>query len=133
MIKPGQIDLRAYRNVLFRFTFEYRGLDMTGAAIFFQVRQYRDAPGAALIDLEIAAPDTDGISIAVDTVDGLPVSTVTVFISRATLDAVLPFPGSGAKAGDDVRLVHDLVYDGPGLDRCRLFQGAFILEPGVVT
>jgi len=132
MILPGKLDLTALRWVPFSYDLDFPGYDFTGAIFAMHVRQYRDAPGAPLLSLlGGAAPLQDGISVPeVAVVNGITTSTVRIYIKQETLWAILPFPASGLKAGDDVRLVYDLQVAGGGLPKSRIIEGAFIIHPG---
>ena len=110
--------------------FAIRGLDMAAATFAMHVRQYRDAAGSPLISLTGQAAGTEGVSCVYATENAYSTSLITIQINEATIEAVLPFPGSGVKAGASVELVYDLQITGGGLPKTRWFQGAFTIEPG---
>jgi hypothetical protein len=130
---PGTWPLTVYRNAPFVETIaEFEAIDFTGATFAMQVRDYRDAEGAALIDLAGATAGTQGISCAVTTDgDGVPTSFVTVQIDKATIDATRPWPANGQKANTDVKLFYDLKITGGGYPETRWLQGLFTIEAGV--
>jgi len=131
MIHPGTRDLVAQRFTPFIHAIDFIGYDFTGATFKMEVRQYRDQAGAALISLIGASAGSEGISVSVATDDdGIPTSTVTIQIDEATLEAVLPYPDSGVKAGSDVALVWDIHITPSGGTKTRWLQGAFILAAG---
>lgn len=128
--EPGSVDLRVNRWVPFDDTIGIEGIDLDGATLLMQVRAYRDAPGAALIDLTNATPPAQGLSVSVETVEGMPTSTIRIMISEATIEALLPFPGNGVEPGADVVLAWDMLISDTGLTKARWFEGAFIIVPG---
>lgn len=125
---PVTLDLVAYRWAPFIETpFGFEGFDFSAATIEMQVRLYKDADGAPLIDLAEAAPGTEGVSCALVTVDDVTTSLLTVQIDEATVNA-MPF---GGEPGSDAPLRYDLKITGGGLPKTRWFQGKFTIAAGV--
>jgi len=131
MITPGSLTLRAYRWQPYVETLDFVGYDFTGATMAMQLRLYPDATGSSLLSLVNASSALQGLSVAVVTTGGVPTSTVQIRIDETTLEALLPWPASGLKPGEDLTLYHDLVITGGGLPKTRWLQGPFILTPGV--
>lgn len=133
-MRPGSLDLDAYRWAPFDETIEFVAFDFTGATLAMQVRLYRDAEGDPLIGLGGAEPPEEGLSVAVATVEGVTVSTIRILIDEATIEALLPFPENGLPAGidqpPDVELAYDIVITGGGLPKTRWLQGKFTIHAG---
>lgn len=127
MITPGRLGLTAQRWTPFVYQIDFEGLDFTGATMAMQVRLYRDAPGDPLIDLANAISTAEGLSVAVVTVEGQPISTVQIRINETTLEALLLNAG---KAGEDVTLVYDLHITATGFPKARWIEGDFIIRAG---
>lgn len=128
---PGVRDLTAYRWTPFLNVTEVRGENLTGATFKLQVRLYRDAPGDALINLHNASAGSEGISVSFATVDGLPVSTITVQIDETTIEALLPFPTGGQAPDGVLELRYDLHITPSGGTKARWLEGKFTIAPGV--
>jgi hypothetical protein len=126
MIMPGNLDLTLLRWQPFKYAIDFVGYDFTGATFKAEFRQYRDAPDPALISLANTSSPTQGISVTVATVDGLPVSTVEIRIDEATIEG-LTFPNP---RGPDLPLVWDLVITGGGLPKTRWIEGNAIVHGG---
>lgn len=134
MIKPGTLDLIAYRNTPFKRTVDFVGYDFTGdTSAKMEVRITRAAAGAALISLTIQTPGTQGLSWAVATVDGVVTSTLTIDITEASIDACLPASSNGQKIGTDVVLQHDFISAGAGVGKVRWHQGSFTIAEGATV
>jgi hypothetical protein len=133
MVAPttaGVLDLRVQRWQPFDDTIDIEGVDMTGVTLSMQVRAYRDAPGAALLDLGTVSPTGQGLSVSVATVDGAPVSTIRILINETTIEGLLPFPANGVEPGADVTLQYAIIISGIGFRKARWFEGAFTIIPG---
>lgn len=130
---PGTVPITVYRNTPFADSVRFVGLDFTGATFAMQVRLQKAAEGDPLIDLAGATAGSEGLSVIVAEEDGVDVSTVTIQIDEATIDACLPWPANGQKAGTDVELFYDLVITGGGLPKTRWIEGAFIIREGVTV
>lgn len=128
-MSAAQGDLRVQRWVPARVEIPCEGFDFTGQAMTMQVRAYRDAPGEALVSLSTTASPSEGLSVSVATVDGLPVSTIAIRINETTIEGVLPYPQSGVSAGADVVLAY-AIHVGSGAGKFRLLEGSFTIEPG---
>lgn len=130
----ANLPLVAERWTPFLDTLECVGLDLTDGTFAMQVRLYRDAPGDPLLSLTNQTTGTQGLSVAVETVDGEPVSVITIQIDEATLEALLPFTvTSGApnrKAGTDLALVYDLHVTATGFPKQRFVEGSFTIKAG---
>ncbi|WP_010186025.1 hypothetical protein, partial [Sphingomonas sp. PAMC 26605] len=106
-------------------TVRFVGLDLRAAAMRLQVRLKPDTPGAPLVDLNIAAADVEGLSLAEFSIaDGVPTSTVQIRIAEATMkdDAKVPYIG---ELGDAAPLAYDLIATIGG-DKRRLIFGEFV-------
>jgi hypothetical protein len=131
---PGTLNLVAYRNVPFIKTIRFVGYDFTGdTSAKMQVRLYRGATGDPLISLEVETAGTEGLSWVVTDEDGVDVSTLTIQIDEATVDACLPWPGNGQASGTDVAVVHDIIIDGGGVPKNRWYQGSFTIREGATV
>lgn len=129
MITPGIVNLRAYRNTSFIKTITVPSYDFSSATFAAHVRLYKDAAGAALITLANATVGLQGFSCTY----AATTSTIIMRVNEATIDALLPFPGNGVKQGADVVLYWDMHVTGGGLEKTRLIQGTFTIEPGVTV
>lgn len=128
-MSAAQGDLRVQRWSPKRFQIPCEGFDFEGQALTMQVRAYRDAPGAAVIDLATTAAPAEGLSVSTDRSGTLPVSTLDIRINETTIEGALPFPASGVEAGADVVLAY-AIHVGAGAAKFRFLEGAFIIEPG---
>lgn len=128
---PGTLNFDILRNQPFLDTIRFRGYDFTGATMAMQFRQYRAAEGSPLISLVNATAGSQGLSVVVTTEDGVTISTVTIQIDEATVDAVLPWPANGQKFNTDVTTYHDLKITGGGLTKQRWVQGIAMIREGV--
>lgn len=126
---PGTLDLRVQRWTPFTYAIAFP-FDFTGATMAMHVRSYRDAPGSPLINLQNATAPAQGLSVSVATVGGVTTSTVQIRIDETTIEALLPFPASGVRAGEDVPLVWDIHITGGGFAKSRWIEGAFIIKSG---
>lgn len=138
MITPGTYALPAYRYADGPYTFLFRGLDLTGCDLLMEWRLYKGAPGDPLASFANAAsPGAEGFEIDVETVAGVPQSTVTLWIDEATINGVLPFVvdeegrPNRIPPGADVAIKHDLrATFTDGVIR-RLIEGPVLLLEGV--
>lgn len=93
----AHLPFAAWRNEPRRWTMRIVGMDLTGKNLRMQVRLAPNTPGAPLIDLvTVANADLEGltlVSVAIE--DGVPVSTVAGFISKATMSDAAKLPYSG--------------------------------------
>lgn len=131
MKTPARADLTARRYQPFILIVDAVGQDWTGADLKLQVRATQSAPGAALIDLSVAAAGSEGLSISVATTLGIPTTTLTIQIDEATLTATTPYPGNGLEPNTPVSLRYDLVVTPSGGIKQRWLEGAFIIVEGV--
>ena len=128
MITPGKLDLTVQRWTPFVYPIDFEGLDFSGATMAAEVRLRGDAPGSPIISLGNAAPNAQGLSVSVATVDGVPTSTVQIRINETTLETTLLNAGV---AGKDVVLAWDIHITGGGLPKTRWLEGPFTIRPGV--
>ena len=133
MLQPATETLTAFRNVVFRDSFEFQGLNLAGAGLLMQVRLDKDTPGDPLIELEpVADIDTDeGLSLSVDTSGVQPVSTIEMFIKYNTLQAVCAAVLGDAQAGETLELQYDLITTGVNYNMVMLARGPFNIEGSV--
>lgn len=127
MLKPARLDLRADRwgdwECLFQLGTAGVFVDLAGCLVRMAVRDYPDAPGAALIDLEPLG-ETDQGTYLVAPATGL----VSARIYTATLQALRADYDPARRR----RLAWDLrVTDSGGFSEVYLY-GAFDVFPGVV-
>ena len=131
---------RAPRNAPFKRTVRVPFHDLRNQAQLLQIREHADASGVALLSLSPAAAGTQGLSVGFEpAVTGLVgaaiatfvVSTITIQIDRATVQALLPFATNGSDPGQDVILAFDHLIALPGASLLPLISGSFIIEPGV--
>lgn len=126
MITPGHHDLLLLRWQPFKYTIDFVGYNFTGATFLAEFRTFRDAPNPALISLSNATSPSQGISVSVATVGGIPTSTVEIRIDETTIEG-LPFTNPrGAGFG----LVWDLVIIGGGLPKSRWIEGNALVHGG---
>lgn len=130
---PGTLNLTAYRNVGYLEAIRFSGLDFTGGTFALQVRLLPGTAGAALIGLTNQTAGTQGLSVAVTTESGVTISTLTIQIDEATIDALLPASTNGQKAGTDVVLYYDLIITATGLAKSRWLEGSFTIAEGVTV
>lgn len=125
MILAAKFDIVVNRRTPATYVFEFQGLDFTFTGATVHVRPYRDHVGAPLIEIDTSSGG--GITKTVATVDGLPVSTLTLDFPELDIDAI-PFT---VPPGTDLTLVYDLVSNGGDVGRHRLIEGDFIVRAGV--
>ena len=130
-MKPGLLNITAYRWQPFVQTIRFENVDFTGAVFKMEVRLYKDALQTPLISLTNSAAPSQGISVAKSVVDGVTVSDVTIRIDKSTIDATEPFTGSNRTLGADVRIKYDLHITPPGQLERRWIEGDFIVAAGV--
>ncbi|MDO7843463.1 hypothetical protein [Sphingomonas immobilis] len=127
---PGRVNWRVNRWVPFVDTIAVRGIDLSAGPFLMQVRLFRDAPGAPLLNLVAAAANAEGISASVATSGGVPTTTIQIRVNETTIEGLLPYPGNGVQPGADVPLVWDMLI-GSGATKSRWFEGSFTIIPGV--
>lgn len=130
-MKPGILNITAYRWQPFVQTIQFENLDFTGAVFKMEVRLYKDALHSPLITLTNAAPPAQGISVETLVVEGMTISNVTIRIDRETIDATEPFTGSNRGVGADAKVKYDLHITPPGELERRWLEGEFIVAAGV--
>jgi hypothetical protein len=130
---PGKLDLRAYRWTPFVYALEFPGYDFSAADFALQVRAYRDATGGALVNLTTQVnPAAQGVSVSVETVEGVSTSLLQIRINETTIEGLLPLATSGRPSDDpDVPLVWDLHITTSGLGKRRWLEGSFTIMAGV--
>jgi hypothetical protein len=133
MIIPATLDLEVQRNAPYLLTLAFEGYDLSEASMDMQVRLRKGAADPALITLTRDTPGDQGLSVVVSEVEGVTVSTTTLQIDEATIDAILPAASNGLKAGSDVELAYDLIITGGGLGRVRWLEGKFWIREGVTV
>ena len=134
MSVTGYLDLSVKRNAPYLETIEFEGLDFTGdTGTKLQVRSHKGAADPADLTLTIQSAGTEGLSWSVATVEGVVISTLTIDIDEATIDALLPASTNGQKAGTDVARYYDLLGTAVGLIRDRLLEGRFNILEGVTV
>lgn len=130
---PGTLNLTAYRNVPFLEAIRFVGFDFTGGTFALQVRLLPGTAGSALIGLTNQTAGTQGLSVVVTEESSVDVSTLTIQIDEATIDALLPASTNGQKAGTDVVLYYDLIITATGLTKSRWLEGTFTIAEGVTV
>lgn len=124
--EKGNLSVNRWQPWIDTATFEAR--DFTGATFKMQVRDTKDKSGDPRIDLGNATAGSEGISWVVTTTDGVPNSTLTFQIDKATIDAV---PVTSPPGGDQV-LYYDLHVTSGGIER-RELEGTFTIRAGVTV
>jgi len=128
--------LSCFRKDPLAIRMQVQGVDLTNANPAFAVRLYKDAPGAALIQLGVVtAAGTDGIRLVgvVPDSDGISTTLLEIIASK-TLMAALP---AEAELGDDLTLAYDLQWtppdDGSGFtsEETTVLFGDFIVQGSV--
>lgn len=122
-------DLRVQRWAPAKFEIPCEGFDFTGQAITMQVRAYRDSAGDPLIDLAATTPPAQGVSLSVETVEGLATTTIQIRINETVIEGLLPFPERGGEPDQEVVLFY-AVHVGSGAAKRRFLEGRFIIEAG---
>ena len=130
---PGVLNIIAYRNTPFIETIRFAAIDFTGATFALQVRTLPGASGSALISLTNQTAGTQGLSVTTAVETGVTISTLTIQIDEATIDALLPASTNGQKAGTDVNLYYDLIITGGGVAKSRWLEGTFTIAEGVTV
>lgn len=156
MEQPAVIDLHGDRNVAFDDVMAFFGIDLSGCTPRMQIRAAPDAPGAALVDLAVAAYPTQGLRIVyagVDTVaahiaanrfsrdemppayanysdgENLALTMIGIHLSKTTM----AFASAPAQEnGDSVALAYDLLITPSGGIEDKYAYGNFIIR-GTVT
>ncbi|WEK42993.1 MAG: hypothetical protein P0Y64_16870 [Candidatus Sphingomonas colombiensis] len=126
---PWTVDLVADRWTPFADSFQFpAGVDLTGATLRAQVRGYRDAPGAPLVDLSNAALGMQGLSVTttVDNETSIATSTVGMAINEVAIESLVKTNPTGG----DLCLVWDLHISLAGFDKRRWIAGAFTIRAG---
>jgi hypothetical protein len=111
MATDARWDMAFRRNNVRTFTIQLVGKDMTGKTMRQQVRLAPDTPGAPVIALEtVTSATAEGLRLAnVETVNGVPVSTIVGRYNLTTMRDKLPY---GGEVGDDYPMVHEIELDG---------------------
>lgn len=128
-MNPWTVDLVADRWTPFDDSFQFpAGVDLTGAVLRAQVRAYRDAPGAPLIDLGNATAGAQGLSIstASDPDTAIITSTVRMSIDEATIESII----KTNPVGGDLCLAWDLHVTIAGVGKRRWIAGSFTIRAG---
>lgn len=128
-MSAAQGDLRVQRWAPKQFEIPCEGFDFTGQNLTMQVRAYKDAPGSPLLNLVTTSSPAEGLSVTVETVEGVITSTIHIRINETTIEALLPFDENGTEPNEDVELKY-AVHIGSGAAKQRFLEGAFIIEPG---
>jgi hypothetical protein len=148
MITPGRYDIKADRWVACIRTFNFVGLDFTGATFLSNVRLEPDAPGAPLVLLNNAAAGAEGLRLVgvwtqtiqqhIDAgrihsvpphyklTDTVPLSTVEMRVNETTMEG-LPYPG---ERGDDATLAWDIHITPTGGVKDKYLGGNFVVRAG---
>lgn len=130
---PAQGDLRVYRWVPNEIIIPFVGFDFSGASLgmTMQVRQFPDAPGSPLLDLEGEEDlNAQGLSMTFATVDGVTTSTLRIFIEETTIEGLLPFP-NGTEPGGEITLSYAVHIRSDAFPlKQRWLEGKFIVVPG---
>jgi hypothetical protein len=128
MIRPANLPLRGGRWEPFVYTIDMPGVDLTGATLGMQVRQYPDQPGAPLVSLEQVPPPAQGITFSV--LNGT--STIKIRINETTMEGLLPLSANPDREPGDIELHYDIQVARPGVhEKARYFRGTFTVEAGV--
>ncbi len=130
---PGTLPITVYRNVPFLDSIRFVGLDFTGGTFDHAGPPAAGTAGDPLLSLTNATAGLQGLSVAVTEESGLDVSTLTIQIDEATIDALLPASTNGQKAGTDVGLFYDLIITATGFPKSRWLEGSFTIAEGVTV
>lgn len=115
----GGTNIRQPRHQDFVLSIGFPGLDLSAAAFTLQVRENKDAPDPALLDLENAAEGANGIHATLLSVDGSDYTEVVCRSAVALFDAIPLAEPRGA----DLPLFYGFKING-----VEYFAGQFILE-----
>jgi hypothetical protein len=126
MMTAGTLELVLNRWQPNTVTVGFVGYDFTGATFNVQLRPYRDAPDPALLTLSNASSPSEGVSVTVTTMDGIPTSVVEMRFAEATVEG-LPFT---SPVGTDYSCVWDLVITPSGGTKARWVEGPAIIHGG---
>lgn len=123
MDQTARLPLGGRRWEAYVKTLRFAGVDLTGATFLMDLRLYRNAPGAPALALRtVTNGNAEGLRlVAVEQVDGRPVSVVSIKINETTIEG-LPYIG---EAGADAVLVYDLQVDRPGGYKRVWLEGEF--------
>ena len=130
MTSPAQLTLRAWRNAVFPLN-EYRlvdsagdPIDLTGATLQFQVRDYDGAPTA-----RVTANSTSGSGDRIEKSDAAQ-GRFLIHVAASTLNGLPSAADQGKKQNKPATFRHDLRIDlGDGYE--IYFYGDFELMTGV--
>ena len=100
------------------------GIDLTGAAFLLEVRDRRDG-GALRATLTTQVSAVEGVYLSsVETVEGVPVSTLQIRFDEATMEA-MPLP---TEVGDDLTIVWGMHITPSGGTKFMAFDGPFTIK-----
>lgn len=126
MIERPPLALAGDRYTPFSASLVFTGIDLTGAVMKMQIRDRKDG-GAVRATLNTVTTDVEGLRLlSVAEVGGVDVSTVSILIAEATMDAMPTAPA----IGDDHDLWWDLHVTIGGLKQVWL-EGEFTVRAGV--
>jgi hypothetical protein len=125
-------DLRVDRWVPANISIPFEGFDFTTPAnLTMQVRLYPDATGDPLISLTETTAPAQGLSMSIETEDGLTTSTLNIRINETTIESLLPFPSNGTEPGAEVELWYAVHFSAAAYTgKRRWLEGKFIIIPG---
>lgn len=106
---------------------QFKALDFTGAAFLMHIRNLPGDTGSPLVSLAGASAGSQGLSITVETVDGITSTYLTIQIDETTMEG-LP---SAAPASLPLTLYYDLHITPSGGVKSVWLAGKFTVYPGV--
>ena len=128
MAQSARLALSARRFELRTLTIRVSGLDLTGAVMAMAIRLYPDTSGAPIVNLAtVTTAAAEGLKLeSVETIEGVPVSTISVRINKTTMSDTSGL-GRVGEPGAALKYAYALQLDGT----TRLI-GDFWALPGVV-
>lgn len=138
-IIPDTQHLPVRREQPFFYEFEIEALDLTGYTFRSEWRANRETTGDAAVELTSATAPDEGISVSVETVEGIPFSTIQYRVDEATINALIPFVTPSNRPnrtpGDLVTYYYDLRAEkadatDPDLRKITLYDGEVRITAG---
>lgn len=141
MPSTGRRDLVANRWEPFVHVFRYEGQNLTGATIIAEVRDRRDGGFVRATLATVGSVGTEGItivSVANEDIDfggdigvlNVPVTTLSMRINEATMEAMDVAPDAG-EPGEDGVVWWDKQITPAGGVKYRALEGTFTVHAGV--
>lgn len=122
MFETVNAPIELHRNVPFQGFLYIIGVDLTGAAARFEVRDRPDG-GELRVGLNAAASG-DSVRISAETIDGVATTTIEIFITETTIETLPMAP----EVGDDLPLFYGLQLTPVDGTKFLAFQSTFLVK-----